>query len=407
MIRQFLLTISVIMMMTVIDQLKAENCTDLRVVSTGINKFSSNFYKSIAIDVKKNLITSPLSVGMVLSMAAFGAGGDTEKQMRSTLNLPSDNEISKNGYKSLINTLNNLKKVNLKLANKIYTTNGFDIEPEFIKITTDNFKSQIESIDFKNVDLASKNINEWCENNTEHRIKDIIQPDNLADAAMVLINAVYFKGNWKKKFNPSQTINKAFFTDTNSSIDVPMMQKLDNLNYGLLDEYDAQFVEIDYDSEDENDGISMIIILPNNIDGLKKLEDKLNKINYGKIRESGYKRPVELSLPKFKIESSIDLQSALTKMGMSEMFTDNANFSRITKKISLKISKVIHKAFVEVNEEGSEAAAATVAVIQTFSLHVDYDPPIIIDIDKPFMYAIVHQATNTVLFQGHVKLPIN
>ncbi|XP_044015978.1 antitrypsin-like isoform X1 [Aphidius gifuensis] len=404
MTRQFLLTIGVIMMMMVIDQSKADNFTDLRAVSTGVNEFSANLYKSIATNNDKNIITSPISAAIVLSMASFGAGGDTEKQMRSTLHLPGDQQISKNGYQSLITTLNSVKKVNLKLANKIYTTTGFDIEPEFIKTTSVNFKSEIESIDFKNADLASKKINEWCENNTEHRIKDIIQPDILGNAALVLINAVYFKGNWKKKFDSSETINKAFFTGDNSSIDVPMMYKSDNLNYGTLDEHDAQFVEIDYESDNENDGISMIIILPNTVDGLKKSGDKLNQINYQTVRDSGYRRPVELRLPKFKIESSIDLQSTLMKMGMSEMFTDNANFTGITKKVPLKISKVIQKGFIEVNEEGSEAAAAT-GIIMIKSYPAPPTPPIFFTIDKPFIFAILHGPTNTVLFQGQVDNP--
>ncbi|XP_034935198.1 uncharacterized protein [Chelonus insularis] len=376
----------------------------LRAVSTGLSQFSSDFYNTSSKAEEGNLICSPLSAGVVLAMTAFGAKGNTEKQMRETLRMP-DGVTSKKGYQSLIDTLNDVKKVQLKLAQKIYTDNDFEVKPEFKELTETYFRSTSESVDFGKPQEASQTINAWCEEKTNNRIKDVVSPDDLEGALIVLINAVYFKGNWVSKFPAYSTSPKPFHVDEKTTKDVDTMYQERSFNYGTLPELDAIYVELPYEHENEDDSISMFIILPNQVGGLQKSTNNLDKVNFQELHNKRQNTLLRLFMPKFKIETTLNLQSVLETMGMSDMFTDNADFRGIADAPPLKISKVIQKAFIEVNEEGSEAAAVTAVVAVAMSAFVYDPPPITVEINRPFMYAIHHTSSNTVLFQGHVHLP--
>ncbi|KAH0545951.1 antichymotrypsin-2-like isoform X2 [Cotesia glomerata] len=383
----------------------SENEENLRAVSSGMNQFSADFYKTSSESTKDNLICSPLSAGIVLSMAAYGARGNTEKQMQTSLRMPENDAVGKSGFQSLIDTLNSVKKVQLKLAQKIFTTTGFEMKPDFKDITENNFRSTAQSLDFSKAVESSQTINKWCEEQTNSRIKEIVQPDDLNGAAMVLLNAVYFKGNWLSKFKGEQTLRKPFHVDEKSTKDVDMMHQRHSFNYGELPELDAIFVELPYEKEDENDAISMFIILPNDVNGLSKSEKSLSTVNFKSIHDNQRMTDMHLYMPKFKIESTLQLQPILEKMGMTDMFSDIADFTGITDSSPLKVSKVIQKAFIEVNEEGSEAAAVTAIVAVHMSAWIEYPKPIAVEINRPFMYVIHLSDTNTVLFQGHVNLP--
>ncbi|XP_044591014.1 leukocyte elastase inhibitor-like isoform X3 [Cotesia glomerata] len=384
----------------------SENEENLRAVSSGMNQFSADFYKTSSESTKDNLICSPLSAGIVLSMAAYGARGNTEKQMQTSLRMPENDAVGKSGFQSLIDTLNSVKKVQLKLAQKIFTTTGFEMKPDFKDITENNFRSTAQSLDFSKAVESSQTINKWCEEQTNSRIKEIVQPDDLNGAAMVLLNAVYFKGNWLSKFKGEQTLRKPFHVDEKSTKDVDMMHQRHSFNYGELPELDAIFVELPYEKEDENDAISMFIILPNDVNGLSKSEKSLSTVNFKSIHDNQRMTDMHLYMPKFKIESTLQLQPILEKMGMTDMFSDIADFTGITDSSPLKVSKVIQKAFIEVNEEGSEAAAVTAGVISFRSSKIPHPTPITVMIDRPFIYTIVHSAANAVLFQGHISDPV-
>ncbi|XP_063991147.1 uncharacterized protein LOC135169781 [Diachasmimorpha longicaudata] len=381
---------------------------NLRAVSTSLNLFAVDFFKAISKEKRsENLICSPVSVSMVLSMAAFGAGGATATEMRAGLRLPADDAVTKSGFETLIDTLNNVKKVKLQVANKIYTASGFEIKPAFQEVTKNSFKSAAESLDFGNTAAASATINSWCSAQTNGLIKEVVKPDDLDGAALVLVNAVYFKGQWKNKFKESLTRPKPFYIDSKTTKDVPMMNTRHSYNYGILPALDAQFVELPYEHDDEKDAISMFIILPNSAEGLAKAEDNLNTVNFQDLHNTGRTTDMYLYLPKFKTESSLNLQETLQDMGLRRMFSDAADFTKITNSPPLKISKVLQKAVIEVNEEGSEAAAVTVGIAVPYSLPAPPLQPITVDVNKPFVYAIVHGSTNTVLFQGHITLPNN
>ncbi|XP_057318332.1 uncharacterized protein LOC130663229 [Microplitis mediator] len=383
----------------------AENEEALRAVSNGMNQFSTEFYKTSSVSAKDNLICSPLSAGIVLSMTAFGARGNTEKQMRSSLRMPEDDAVGKRGFQALIDNLNNVKKVELKLAQKVFTASGFELKPDFKDITENYFRSAAQDLDFTKSEEAAKIINTWCEEHTNNRIKDVIQPSDLDQAALVLINAVYFKGNWYWKFNPESTKPKPFHVDDKTTKDVDMMHQKNSFNYGSLPELDAIYVELPYEREDENDATSMFIILPNQINGLEKAEESLGKVNFKELHDNRRKTEMNLYMPKFRTESTLQLQTILENMGMTDMFQNAADFTGIADSPPLKVSKVIQKAFIEVNEEGSEAAAVTAIIVMGASSMFDYPEPITVEINHPFLYVLHHNPRNIALFQGHVKLP--
>ncbi|XP_053596774.1 leukocyte elastase inhibitor-like [Microplitis demolitor] len=382
-----------------------ENEEALKTVSDGINHFAANFYKTSSDEESDNLICSPLSADIVLSMTSYGAGGNTKEQMRSALHIPANDEVGKKGFQSLIDNLNSLKKVELRLAQKIFMQNGIVMKPDFKDTTENYFRSTAETLDFSKSEEASQTINNWCSEKTNNRIKKVVEADDIKDASMVLVNAVYFKGYWNYPFKGYNTSPRPFHVDESTTKDVDMMYQEHSFNYGALPDLDAIFVELPYESENENDATSMFIILPNTITGLKKLEESLYKINFKELHDNEHRTLMHLEMPKFKIESTLQLQTILEKLGMTDMFQSIADFKGITDDPPLKISKVIQKAFIEVNEKGSEAAAVTAVVAVPMSLPIYPVKPIRVNVDRPFAYVLHHIATNTILFQGHIKLP--
>lgn len=255
------------------------------------------------------------------------------------------------------------KETGLEIANRIYVMNKYKLKEAFNVLTAKHFKSGVEHLDFaKNVESA-KTINTWVEEKTKDKIKDLIAPDMLdGDTRAVLVNAIYFKGKWFHPFDPANTAPMPFWLTPEQSVDVPTMYIKKRFEYGVIEELDATALEMSY--LDSN--ISMIIILPNKKDGLKGLQDKMDKIDLQALSQKMYSTEVEVYLPKFEYEFTQELTDILKKLGMPTAFSDQADFSGLLdSKEPLKISTVIHKAFIKVDEEGAEAAAAT-GECQTF-----------------------------------------
>ncbi|XP_034948450.1 antichymotrypsin-2-like isoform X2 [Chelonus insularis] len=376
-----------------------EDFKSLMDVSRSINQFSNKFYEALSKDESKNIITSPLSAAMVLRMVAYGARGKTSNELSSILHFNIDDESQKRGVQNLITELNDVKNVNLTLANKVFLAKGLKVNPEYLRITETIFHSVTETVDFTNSLAASNSINNWCERQTHSHIKDIVKPDDFdAATALVLVNAVYFKGNWLNKFNKNETQLRNFYVDSQTVKKVPMMHRLGSYRYGFLPEVDARFIELPYESSDDSDLLKMVIILPNNIDGLPKVEASLHKFNLYQYL-SGEFHEVDLFMPKFKIESSMDLKDPLEAMGLIEIFRDTADFTGIVDSPPLKVGKVIQKAFIEVNEEGSEATVATVSDLQNRVGDEDsIKQTVNFIVDKPFIMLITN--INTIIFNG-------
>ena len=372
-----------------------------RSVMEGVNQFSSSFFQTV---LKRNpvvLITSPLSLSVVLAMAAYGARGNTEAQFRNVLHLPTSDSLAVSGYQSLIDDLNSIKDNKLTVANKIFVAARLNLRPSYKHLTEVYFRSVSQLVNFARNKEAANMINSWVEQSTNNLIKDLISAEMLDDTTgLVLVNAIYFKGQWKDKFDPTLTSDMPFHTSKVEVKNVPTMYRQGNYKYGNLPDLNAKFVVIPY----KGDELNMIIILPNEIDGLSDVEKKLQNTNLTNILSQGYEEEMELWLPKFEVESMLELNDVLKEMGLTDAFT-NADFSDIADGANLRISDVIQKAYIEVNEEGSEAAGATGVVL------IYYSYPICtpMKIDRPFYYAIYKsQAENrdiVMLFSGHVKDP--
>ncbi|XP_048265796.1 antichymotrypsin-2 [Bombus terrestris] len=382
---------------------KAEkNAEALRSVVESANQFNSPFFQTVVKHNPGNLITSPLSVSVVLAMAAFGARGNTKAQFRNVLHLPTSDSLATSGYQSLIDNLNNVKDNKLAVANKVFVAASLNLKPSYKNLTEVYFRSSSQLVNFAQSREAANIINSWAEQNTNNLIKELITAEMLDDTTrLVLVNAIYFKGQWKIKFDPELTSDMPFHTSKVEVKNVPTMYRQDAYKYGELSDLNAKFVVIPY----KGDELSMIIILPNEIDGLSDVEKKLQNTSLTNILSQGDKEEVELWLPKFKVESMLELNDVLQEMGLTDAFT-TADFSEIADGENLYISDVIQKAYIEVNEEGSEAAAATGVVLTYYS----YPSSTPMQIDRPFYYAIYKNQTESrgdivTLFSGHVKDP--
>ncbi|XP_017016097.3 serine protease inhibitor 42Dd-like [Drosophila takahashii] len=363
-------------------------------------RFNDDFYQQLAKDnANKNLISSPLSAEIVMSMVYMGAGGKTAQEMRNVLKLSADkNEVARK-YKEFLTNLEGREKVALlDLANRIYVNDKHTLVPEFNQVVRESFKAEAEAISLKDTTKAASIINKWVKDQTRDRIKSIVKKEDLSNAfIMVLLNAIYFKGQWQYKFDPVRT-RKADFRITDQKREpIQMMSQYVTLKAGYIPHLDARVIELPY----SNSSLYMVIFLPEKVDGLPELEKKIAGFSGNLPRVQVY-----LHLPKFKIEFTAELNKILSTMGLKDAFSDNADFRGLVKSSSAKISKVIQKAFIEVNEEGAEAAALSdldMMVPICVGCGGRHTAPFLFYADHPFAYVI--RDKNTVYFQGHFVKP--
>ncbi|XP_065155059.1 leukocyte elastase inhibitor-like isoform X2 [Paramisgurnus dabryanus] len=296
----------------------------------------------------------------------------------------------------------------LSLANRLYGEKSYQFIDKFISESQKYYQAGLESVDFiKNSEAARININNWVEENTQGKIKDLVAVGFLNDSTrLVLVNAIYFKGTWDTIFQKKDTVDQQFKVNKNETKPVKMMNQTAHFSLTFIAEVNSQILELPYIGRN----LSMLIILPNEIEddttGLQKLEKTLT---YEKLME--WTKPenmtfakVEISLPRFKLEQTYDMKNLLVRLGMVDAFDmGKANFSGMSSKNDLVVSGVIHKSFVEVNEEGTEAAAVTGLVMTTCSRY--YTPPKIFNADHPFLFFIRHNTTNTIIFYGRLCSP--
>jgi len=355
------------------------------------NEFAIKLLKNtIQKSTESNVFISPLSVSIALGMAWNGAAGETKTQIETTLEMSglSTNEINEY-YKIMLTSLPAVDpNTKLSIANSIWYRKGFDVKSSFLKVNADNFNSYIKELDFTKT-WAKDTINNWCAKNTNNLIKTIIDGNISDETMMYLVNAVYFKGIWRLKFDKKTTYEADFYTETGSTVKVNMMNQKDTFDYAA-DEL-AQYVDMPYG----NKAFSMTVILPN--EG-KTTKDVLNQLTVNKWNETLDKlasHQVQLYLPRFKVENKFNLNDALETMGMPIAFSDFADFTGISD-VRLMISEVLHKTYITVDEEGTEAAAVTSIGFTTTSI------PIIpiININKPFVFAIREKSTGVILFIG-------
>ncbi|XP_047986730.1 antichymotrypsin-2-like isoform X5 [Leguminivora glycinivorella] len=366
-----------------------------KLLNDGNNVFTANMFTEVVKEQPgKSMVMSAFSVLQPLAQLAMASVGESHDQILKVIGLPNDN-VTKIVFPKVSAQLRAVKGVQLSMANKIYIPTGAEVKEDFAALSKSIFGSEFKNIDFTKNVPAAKEINSWVEDQTNHKIKDLVNADSLgADTRAVLVNALYFKGQWDKKFNEKLTSDQDFHVTKDKTVKVPMMYKKDDFKYAESEELDAKLLELPYKEKEA----SFLIVLPNEIDGLAALQEKL-KDPTALDKAVAQMREVEVNvhLPKFKIESTINLKNVLQKMGVTNLFdASKARLDNLLKNENgLFVSDAIQKAFIEVNEEGAEAAAAN-----AFGVALIASAPRIryFDADHPFLFFL--KAGENVLFNG-------
>lgn len=366
-----------------------------------VNQFSIDLYDQILshIDNDQNIVLSPLSIHLALGLALMAADGQTAKEILKELHLGQFNSATiAVEYKKLLDSL----KDQVTIANKIYVSNYYHIKTPFKGIALNNFISEIENEDFANVDNVTNVINAWMEAKTENQIQNVVSPEYFGDLTrLVLVNAIHFKGSWEHPFHPSRTYKWNFYNTKNNIIQIDMMHQDERFPYVNISELDAQMIIMNFNNNQSD--LSMVILLPNEIEGLDEMDRKLKlkTVNLSDILKSvGAEKNVRLTLPKFKAEFEIKLSGILSEMGMPTMFSETeGEFSGLIEERSrICVDHIIHKAFIEVNEAGAAEASTTA----DFDFVFDEENPVeTIEFyaDHPFRY-LIRNRDNLVLFEG-------
>ncbi|XP_030246779.1 antichymotrypsin-2-like [Drosophila navojoa] len=333
-------------------------------------------------------------------MLRMGAKDDSEtsRQLDAGLKFSSSNvnQIA-DGFRSALQYYQ--KYSVLRMANRVYVMNSIHLRKGFCDALLQNFFSTPEYIDFKNGQKSAAAINAWVESETNNLIKDLVSPDSFSsDTRLVMINAIYFKGEWDIKFDEQQTQSEDFFIDDKNKIQVSMMNATNDYLYAELPNLDAKALRMSY----KDTQLFMLVILPNKKDGLADLENGLKSTTLESIASELFPTKVSVKLPKFKTEFSMELTPVFQALGMDIIFT-NPEFDKMLEKIEpLKVSQIVHKAFIEVNEEGTEAAAATAIFVNFEMMSSTEDEPKIFHADHPFCY-IIYDEVYGCLFMGNFK----
>lgn len=362
-------------------------------VIEGNTQFAFDIFKQLNNeDEDKSVFISPLSISTALSMTYQGAGGNTKDEMAKALNYKDiDLQVINDAYKNHLIYLNQVdNKVELKINNSIWMKEGKDINEDFLSVNKEIFNAYVEALDFSN-DEAAEKINNWIDDATNGKISKMINSPIPPQVIMYLINAIYFKGEWAEEFDEKNTFNGEFYAGDGSSQNVKMMNKKDEVEYGQGTDFKA--VRLPYG----NGKTAMYCVLPQDGTNINDFIENMDLQKWNEIKDSIQKRDdVILQIPRFKLEYGVkNLNESLIALGMNDAFDVNADFSGITD--GVHISRVLHKAVIEVNEQGTEAAGVTVVEI-TESAQIE--DPLEFIADKPFLFMIEENETETILFMG-------
>lgn len=353
-------------------------------------------------DKSRNLFFCPMSVSSALAMVYLGAKGNTATQMSQVLGLSGDGDVHQ-GFQTLLAEVNKSgTQYLLKSACRLFGEESCDFLPTFKESCQKFYQAGIEEMSFvKDTEGCRKRINDWVLEKTEGKISEVLSPGTVCPLTkLVLVNAMYFKGKWKAQFDRKYTRGMPFKTNQEEKKTVQMMFKHAKFKMAHVDEVNAQVLALPY-AEDE---LSMVVLLPDESSDLTVVEKALT---YEKLRawtnpETLTESKVQVFFPRLKLEESYDLETVLQSLGMTDAFEETkADFSGMTSKKNVPVSKVAHKCFVEVNEEGTEAAATTAVIRNTRSCRIE--PRFCAD--RPFLFFIWHQKTSSILFCGRFSSP--
>ncbi|CAD7012757.1 serine protease inhibitor 42Dd [Ceratitis capitata] len=342
--------------------------------------------------VKQNIVYSPFSIQTCAALAFAGANGETADEIAEGFKFPSNFQPEVASTFGFVCDKYKDSEI-LKIANKVYVQQGLQLKQQYENDLKEYYNAETEAINFEEGANTAKAINSWVEDKTAGKIKDLVQETAFnALTRLVLLNALHFKGLWEHKFDAEQTAEDDFWISENESVKVEYMNQKAKFGFAYFEELDCQALELPYKDSD----LSMLVLLPSEREGLKSLGEKLKSVNLlelaGNLDNS---EEIVVKLPKFKVEFEVELTDTLKKLGISKIFNDDADFSNMLESPEeLRVSNIFHKAVIEVNEEGTEAAAATAMIMMTRCLLI----PLQFIADRPFFYTIWNK--KNILFAG-------
>lgn len=367
------------------------------------NKFAFDFYSQIKDKEKGNLFFSPFSMSEAFGILSEGAKGNTLSELRAVFGFDPDAAIRQAGFKGINSRLNSPSGAYaLSVANSLWIENTYKVLDSYKATARDFYGSEISNIDFAgNPEGSRTTINKWVEGKTNNKILDLLPEGSIdSSTALVIANAIYFKGTWVKEFDKKLTTEEEFGVDNQTTVKAPFMYRTDkDAVYNYMENGRIQMLEMPY----KGNSLSMLVILPQN-DDIAGLEKGLTAKDVAEWKEVLGKQRVDVIIPKFKFTAPYDLKDYLIDMGLKDAFNPGlADLSGIGGKRDLFVSDAYHKAFVDVNEEGTEAAAATGIVVAKSSMPIRIPE---FKANHPFLFIIQETATGNILFMGKVVDPV-
>ena len=376
--------------------------------------FAFELYQRVCKNNFKNVFISPYSISAAMSMVLLGAEGNTAAELLKAYGVdPTNSELVHKQHQELLVQLKKASDyISVAIANKLFIEQSYQLSLKFLEESAKFYHSEAEAVDFfQDFENARHHINKWVANNTKSKIKDLLPLNSVnSDTRLIIANAIYFKGDWLNKFDLEKTCLRDFFINETQVAKVEMMTQKGLYKVGFDRTLDAWLVSLPYKSE----AVSMILVVSRERFGLKVLEEKLCLENGKSLRNrifakedmSKYEELI-LSIPKIKLEFSLNVIPVLKDIGIRDVFDANeANLSGVTGQPDLYVGGFFHKTFLEVNEKGSEAASATGAVL-CINAGIPSKPnkPLKIVCNHPFLFLIVHDSTQSVLFMGRYTAP--
>jgi serpin B len=361
-----------------------------------LNSFSLDLYKQLKSD-KENLFFSPFSIDVALLIAKEGAKSATKTEFEKVLHV--DSNLHENEARDFVQQLKSFKYSSnqLNVSNSIWIQNNYRLKTEFQNKIQTNYFADIFHVNFADKLRSTTKINNWAAQKTNNLIKDLISPDQITvSTKLVLINAIYFKDRWDKEFEKHLTKKDDFYGVNNDTVKIDFMHESGYYNY--FENADFQYISKDYAGKDK----SFCVILPKKRDGICSIDTIMDKTTLDSIFKLKTSTLVDLSIPKFKLEASYSLNKSLSKLGLKNAFAVGADFSGISATSHLKISHIIHKTHIEINEEMTEAAAATkISCADGLMPYDELAPkPKVFIADHPFMFMIIDTKTKGIIFMG-------
>jgi serpin B len=362
------------------------------------NAFAVELYRQLA-STPGNLFLSPHSISRALAMTYAGAGAETARQMKEALHfeLPVDRlGLAFAALQELLAQCARTGEVELSSASSLWLQQGYELRPEFLQLVQDAYQAGLNRVDYAQPEPARQAINAWVAEATRQRIQDLVPCGVIKPLTrLVLANAIYFKGLWASQFDAAETTSAPFLNLDGSKSEISLMDQKAEFAYAKF--HDLQALELPYQGDD----LAMIILLPDDADGLPPLEASLTTETLARWTGDLRAQELHVFLPRFQVSASFRLDEALQALGMPDAFSETkADFSAMDPANMLYISAVLHKAFCEVNEQGSEAAAASAVVMALRSLPL---PPPVFRADHPFLFLIRHRPSGVILFIGRLS----